>query len=151
MAPLLGSLFQVAKKSKEFFGVRSWGQAICDPAGRRGELRGIWEASGRHLGGIWEASGPKEAQKRISRKMCQNHCVFLSKVARATVSRARERPDPHQVRSLCIKVGERPGRGSFRHTHGYPYLAARTPTDKSVWGKKDGSLEIGMVRPNHPD
>ena len=32
-----GSLFQVTKKSKEFFGLRSWGEAICDPAGRRGE------------------------------------------------------------------------------------------------------------------
>ena len=66
--------------------------------------------------------------------MCQNICVFLSKVARATVSRARERPDPHQVRSLCTKVGGRPGRRTFRNTHGYPYLAARTPQCTTVWG-----------------
>ena len=45
-----GSYFQVTRKAKGFFGLRSWGQAICDPSGRRGELGSIWE-------GIWEASG----------------------------------------------------------------------------------------------
>ena len=62
-----GSLFQVAKKSKCFFGTCSWAWAICNPAGRRGELeasgrhlRGIWEASG----GIWEASGRARCQRR---------------------------------------------------------------------------------------
>ena len=55
-------------------------------------------------------------------------------MARATVSRARDRCDPYQVRSLRIKVGERPGRASFRHAHGYPYLAARTPQCTTVWG-----------------
>ena len=112
------------------------GLVSVETSGKRWRhLGGIWEASGRHLGGIWEASGPKEARKRIWRKLCQNICVFLSKVARATVSRARERPDPHQVRSLCTKVGGRPGRGTFRYTHGYPYLAARTPQCTTVWGK----------------
>ena len=74
--------------------------------------------------------------------MCQNHCVFLSKVARPTVSRARERPDPHQVRSLCIKVGKRPGRGTFRHTHAYPYLAARTPQCKHCLGNKKTKIDV---------
>ena len=63
--------------------------------------------------------------------MCQNHRVFLSKVARATVSRARERPDTHQVRSLRI-----PGRATLWNTHGYPYLAARTPSAQALFGEK---------------
>ena len=33
----------------------------------------------------WEASGPKEARNRIWKKLCQNMCVFLSKVARPSV------------------------------------------------------------------
>ena len=71
-----------------------------DTSGRRGEL----------------------AQKRPGRgsegNCAKTICVFLSKVARPTVSRARERPDPYQVRSLCTKVGERPRRASFRNPHG---------------------------------
>ena len=35
--------------------------------------------------------------------MNQNHYVLLSKVARATVSRAQERPDPHEVLSLSAE------------------------------------------------
>ena len=39
------------------FSVRSWGGGICGTSRERGELGGIWEASGRHLGSICEASG----------------------------------------------------------------------------------------------
>ena len=37
--------------------------------------------------------------------MCQNHRVFSAKVARATVSRTRERSDSDQVRRGRTKVG----------------------------------------------
>ena len=94
----------------------------------------MWTPSGWHLGAIWGLDGPWEAKMQSGGKMCQNHCVFLSKVARPTISSARERPDPHQVRSLCIKVGGRPGRPTLRHAHGYPYLAARTPQCKHCLG-----------------
>ena len=52
------SLFQVTKKSKYFFGVRSWVGAILDTSGRRGELEashpgGIW-ASWDTSGGLWQ-------------------------------------------------------------------------------------------------
>ena len=57
-----GHFFRSQQKSRELFGAPSWGEAICDPTGRRGELeapggiKGILEASERHLGGIWEGS-----------------------------------------------------------------------------------------------
>jgi len=44
--------------------------------------------------------------------------------------RRRDERDPHQVLRIAAKVGGRPGRASTRYTHGYPFLAARTPTDK---------------------
>ena len=57
LAQLFESFFQVTKKSKDFFGVRSWVGSILDTSGRRGELGGILEVSGSHLGDIGEASG----------------------------------------------------------------------------------------------
>ena len=30
----------------------------CDTSKIRGELEGVWETPGRHLGGIWEPGGP---------------------------------------------------------------------------------------------
>jgi len=70
-----GSLFQVAKKSKEFFRTCSWGEAICDPAGRRGE-QASGEPSGRHLRSIWEASGIWEARdQRRPRGGFEGNCA----------------------------------------------------------------------------
>ncbi len=43
--------------------------------------------------------------RRLGVKMMQNHRVFLSKVARPTISRERGEGDPHDLRSLCRKVG----------------------------------------------
>ena len=42
-------------------------------------------------------------QARFWIKICQTHCVLLSKVAQATVSRRRERRDPH--RSCSLRTG----------------------------------------------
>ena len=77
--------------------VMSWCDIIISP---HDMISWYLEASG----GIWGASG---GQRRLGGKMCQNMCVFLSKVARATISRRREQPDPHEVRSLHTKVAPR--------------------------------------------
>ena len=66
--------------------------------------------------------------------MCQNHCVFSAKVARPTVSRARERSDSDQVRSLCIKVASRFVRDLGCHPRA-PYQHRQNPfIASSVWG-----------------
>ncbi len=51
------------------------------------------EASGQHpeaQEGTPEALKQQEAPGGLGGKMCQNHNVFVSKIARATVSRAQE-------------------------------------------------------------
>ena len=95
-------------------------------------LGGIWEASGWHLGGIWEASGrlgrPWGLKGILEAKCVKTYVFFLIKVARATISRRRERGDPHEVRSLRTKVIQRRSpRSCFTST---PVLreSARTPT-----------------------
>ena len=103
---------------------------------------GIWEASGRHLGGMREASGRLSGgwgghgrpEVGLEGKCAKTIVFFLLKVARATISRRRERPDPHQVRSLRTKVGKRVGRATLRQVHGYLYQAARTPTEELCLG-----------------
>ena len=89
------------------------------------------EGFGRNLGGFWEAfrspgrhpEAPQEAPRRHPgqprrpeaswRQSVSKHvCFFLIKVARPTFSPARERPDPHEVRSRAAKVG---GRGPGNH------------------------------------
>ena len=50
-------LIFVSKKSQNLFFPRFQGEPICNTTGKRGELRGIWEASGKHLGSIRETSG----------------------------------------------------------------------------------------------
>ena len=66
--------------------------------------------------------------------MCQNHNVFSAKVAQPTISRTRERPDPHQVRSLCIKVACRFVR-DLRQDPRAPYQHRQNPfIASSVWG-----------------
>ena len=72
----------------------------------------IWrkhlEAYGRHLGGTWEAperhSGRLGHRRQLGGKCAQNMWVLLSKEARASVSRRRERTDPHEVPRLRTKV-----------------------------------------------
>ena len=60
----LGSVFQVSKNAKDFFGFCSWGEAIFDPSGRRGELG---------------TQGPQEAQSRILTKSEPKHICFFGK------------------------------------------------------------------------
>ena len=55
-------------------------------------LGGTWEASGRALGGPWVVQATWEAS---GRQMCSNTCVLPAKVARATISRARDELDLH--------------------------------------------------------
>ena len=120
-------------------------------------LGGIWEASGN----IWEASGGTqetpgkhpggtqghpEAPRRHPRgtqevrgfwdaKTTIRHERGMKKVPRPTVSRAQERPDPHQVRSLSAKVsGHRrradPPKGSLP-----PKKVRQNPFSvNTVWG-----------------
>ena len=42
--------------------------------------------------------------RRLGAKMMQNHNVFLSKVARPSISRRRNEGNPHDLRSLRTKV-----------------------------------------------
>jgi len=90
-------------------------------------------------GSFLGSGGTLEAKNGFGGKMCQNHLVFSSKVTRATIWRRRDERDPHQVPQIATKVGERPRRGSTREAHGYPFLAARTPTDK-LFGEKQWFL-----------
>ena len=89
LALLLGSLFRVTKNQISFLGSAPGPGLSAIPPGEGGN----WGTSGRHLGG----KVPKEAQRWIWRTMCQNHYVFLSKVAQPSVSSRRERRDMHQV------------------------------------------------------
>ena len=99
-------------------GLKSFLEVICfnltehqlvrshmDPYGDHMDPYGsIWDPygpTGSHLGGIW-VSIWRHLELQVARndsegKMCKNHCVLLSKVARATFSPARERRDMHQV------------------------------------------------------
>ena len=86
----------------------------------RGHLWHITDkgGTGRHLG------------QRMPRRGSEGNCLktftfFCQKVARPTVSRAWERPDPHQVHSLRIKVGERPGRAGDLPKHSGVSLPSR--------------------------
>ena len=97
---------------------RNHGGGTLEEESWRRDLGGIWEASGRLLGAQGGTQrhprrhpggtqGSPGGQRRLGGKVCQNICVFLIKVARPTFSPARERPDPHEVRSSAAKVGER--------------------------------------------
>jgi hypothetical protein len=75
------------------------------------ESGGLWRSL-EVSGGLWrslEASGalwrPLGAQRHSGGKVCQNHCAFLHKVARATISPAREHRDHHQVARWRTKTG----------------------------------------------
>ena len=54
-------------------------------------------------------SGTREVARgpegRLGGKVYQNHRVFLFKVDSPTVSRRRERSDPHRLPRWCTKVG----------------------------------------------
>ena len=104
-----------------------------DTSGRH--LGGVWGVGNtwRHLGGIWEGCGGLRGQGSVSREIIQSIFVFLSKVARATFSPARERID-HQDLRLHTKVGVRRGRGSTPIGLWISYLTARTPTVSTVCG-----------------
>ena len=55
-----------------------------------------------------EASGkplkPSGALSGLRRNLCRNHCIFLSKVARPTISSRREGGNMDDLRSLRTKV-----------------------------------------------
>ena len=103
--------------------------------GSLGAVWGLQEASRRHPGGTQETprrhpEAPRRhpgGQRRLGGKVCQNMCVLLSKVVRPTVSPARERTDPHDLRSLRTKVGGRPARHCTRNTYGYLLLGRQNP------------------------
>ena len=139
-----------------------WGHLV--PGGIRRHLGGIWEASGRHLGGIWEASGghlggiwkaseghlggiwgaseghlghlggASGPRGHLGDEMCQNHRVFSAKVARATVSRTRERSDSDQVRSGRTKVGRQADDDSAPQSKG-PYQHRQNPYSQELFGE----------------
>ena len=67
-------------------------------------LRRHPEGSQEHPGGIRRHPGH---QRGLWVKRCKNHIVLWSKVARPTVLRRQERPDPHQVCNLRTKVSGR--------------------------------------------
>ena len=66
--------------------------------------------------------------------MCQNHCLLQDKVARPTILRIRERPDPHQVRSLSAKMRQRQARTHQLRRQGPFTKTARTPESKDCCG-----------------
>ena len=89
----------------------------------RGALRDSWEALGELLAGFGEALGVLGPSLGM-RSMCSKHVfvvVFLSKVARLSVSRRRERPDPHEVPRLRTKVGERQGGAHPTYSNPIPW------------------------------
>ena len=65
----------------------------------------------------------------------QNHSVFSAKVARPTVSRARERSDSDQVRSLRTKVGRPADEDSAAQSKG-PYQHRQNPYSQELFGEK---------------
>jgi len=90
-----------------------------------------------------ECGGTSEAKSGFGGKVCQNHCVFSSKVTRPIVWPRRDERVPHQVPQIAAaKVGGRPRRGTTPHTHGYPLLAARTRQavfwNKAMEGEGEG-------------
>ena len=114
-----------------------------DPGDAQRHPGGTQEAPRRQPGGDQEAprrhpEAPRRrpgGQRQLGGKCVQNHRVLPKKVARATISRRRERPDPHHVRNLRTKVRGRVGRRTSRHTYGYLNQAARTPTEELCLGK----------------
>jgi len=86
---------------------------------------------------IWDAfwdpggGGTLETKNGFGGKINKKTLSFCSaKVARATVWRRRNEPDPHEVPQIATKVDGGPRRASRRKAHGYPFLTARTPIDK---------------------
>ena len=80
-------------------------------------LKAHWqEAPGRDImasGETREAPGgsprPPGLQRRFGAKVCQNHCVLSTKVARPSVLAESGEGDTHDPRSLRTKVGGRTG------------------------------------------
>lgn len=96
-------------------------------------LEGILEASVRHLGGIrkvsvrnlglWGATLKTKVMKNI---------ILFKKVAQATVSRAQERPDLYDLRSLRTKVAGRLASATSRHLSAFLTKPPEPPTEASV-------------------
>ena len=105
--------------------------SIWEAPGRH--LRGLWMASERHLGGSRIPGGSQRLQMAPGRKLCQNHCVFLSKVARPTISPARDESRCHHLRSLRTKMSGRKWALPPGTSHGPLRQSARNPTVKTVW------------------
>ena len=96
-----------------------------------GTQGGTLRHSRRHPGGT---QGTPGGQRRLGGKVCQHMCVFLIKVARPTISRRRERPDPHDLRSLRTKVGGR-GPGSYPpHPPPSPKKSRQEPYSGTLFG-----------------
>ena len=70
-------------------------------------------------------------QRGFSSKMYQNHEVLQQKVARATISRRRERRDTHQVRSLRTEMSKQRPRTERRRWQGAGEAAPSTDRDRS--------------------
>ena len=124
------------------------------PGGTRRHLRGTSEAprgtqEAPHPGGTPEAprrhpeapQGIQEAGEGLEGKMCQIHRVFLSKVARGTIS-PRGVGDTHDLQRLRTKVRGGWGGGSGRQWHATGEIPRSGPLPtppephqaKPVWG-----------------
>ena len=98
-----GHVLRSQKSRTVFVGLRAWGQAICDPSGRRGELTG-------HLGDIWEASRRTWGQDASRRNVSEPPCFF-----------SKGPPCPHALHKSWQAIG-----GCTLHEDCWcPYLAAR--------------------------
>ena len=82
----------------------------------RRQPEGTQKAPRSHPGGTQEVpkdtqrhpGGAQEARGILEEKCAKTYVFFFSeKVARPTISRRRERPDPHRLPRLRIKVGRR--------------------------------------------
>ena len=112
----------------------------------------IWEASGWHLGGIWEAweaSGSKIVCIRghlgaPGRQMCSNTCVLSAKVARGTISRARDERRCHRLPRLRSTFG---GRGPGAYPRHLPLATKTIRQRKHCLGNVAKKVVLGLPEP----
>jgi len=120
------ALFLTTFRLKDSFHSGAGAEAPTTPH-RRGGNQETQETPRGHPGG----------QRRLRGKMCQNHGVVPSKVARPTISRRRERPDHHRLPRLRTKVGGRRGPAHPTHLSLTHKTIRQNPSSvATVWGIK---------------
>ena len=135
----------------EEFGRGIWERNLGEKFGRGIWERNLREESGRnqgtqstrrHPGGT---QGTQEVRLGSEIKVCQIICVFSTGCSRPAILPQRERGDPHDLRSLCTKVGGHSATESAHHHH--PSRPLEPLQSRTVWGKINILSAMGGIRP----